>query len=467
MTRILIADDIAENRYMLETLLKGNGYEVSSAVNGAEALELARKCPPDVIITDILMPVMDGFSLCKQWKADERLKQIPFVFYTATYTEPKDEEFALSLGADRFIVKPTRPDEMIGMLHEVLKDIHAGTLVPGQQPQTDEGVFFRDYNATLQRKLEKKMGQLERTNEALKQEIVERKRIEKELLYRNTILATQQETSLDGILIVDETGNMVSYNKRFVEMWGIPADIISRKSDEGALRFVLDKIADPAQFLDKVKYLYEHKSETSRGLIHLRDGRIFDRYSSAIMGDRGHYYGRVWYFRDITEQKKLEEHLRQAQKMEAIGALAGGVAHDFNNVLAAVMGYACILQKKLDAHDERKHFVDRILTATKQGAALVKSLLAFSRNAGLRAEAGQYQRDHPGISKNDEQADRRGRGIFRNLRERGAHGAIGCRAAGAGADEPYHQCARCHAPWREAFDNFGADHPGGRYRGNG
>ncbi|HEY6010006.1 MAG TPA: response regulator, partial [Nitrospirota bacterium] len=84
MIRILIADDIAENRYLLETLLKGNGYEVVTAENGAAALELARKSPPDLIVTDILMPVMDGFALCRQWKSDERLKQIPFVFYTAT-----------------------------------------------------------------------------------------------------------------------------------------------------------------------------------------------------------------------------------------------------------------------------------------------------------------------------------------------------------------------------------------------
>src|SRR5512143_1971098 len=128
MSRVMIVDDILENRYMLETLLKGCGYDVLAAVNGAEAFDLARKSPPDLIITDILMPVMDGFTLCRQWKADSQLRQIPFVFYTATYTEPKDEAFALSLGAERFIVKPRRPEEMIELLREILDDARTGKL---------------------------------------------------------------------------------------------------------------------------------------------------------------------------------------------------------------------------------------------------------------------------------------------------------------------------------------------------
>ena len=101
--RVLIVDDKDENLYYLNALLRGNGYEVIPARHGAEALAKAREIPPDVVISDLLMPVMDGYTLLRHWKADARLKRVPFIVYTATYTEPKDEELALNLGADAFI----------------------------------------------------------------------------------------------------------------------------------------------------------------------------------------------------------------------------------------------------------------------------------------------------------------------------------------------------------------------------
>ncbi len=377
MKRILITDDNAENRYMLEALLKGNGYATESAKNGAEALEIAKRNPPDIIVTDILMPVMDGFALCRQWKADEQLKKIPFVFYTATYTDPKDEQFALSLGADRFVMKPKMPEEIINLLHEILDN--PISLKPSVQPTAGDRDFFESHNAALVRKLGKKMAQLEEANEVMRLEIAERKRVESELVYRNTILATQQEASLDAILVVDDKGRMVTYNRRFVELWGLPPDIADKRSDQESLEFVLGKIVDPEKFMEKVKYLYAHPQEKSRDLIELKDRRILDRYSAGIIGEDGHYYGRVWYFRDITEQRKLEEQLSQAQKMEAVGSLAGGIAHDFNNILSAIIGYGSILRVKMKDERDLCHYVEEILAASERAANLTQSMLAFSR----------------------------------------------------------------------------------------
>lgn len=130
MNKVLIVDDQQQSLYLMKTLLEGHAYQVVEATNGAEALELARIDPPDVIISDILMPVMDGFSLCQEWMKDDALSSVPFVFYTATYTDPKDEELALSLGAARFIVKPVEIEEFVSILEQVIAEFESGLLAP-------------------------------------------------------------------------------------------------------------------------------------------------------------------------------------------------------------------------------------------------------------------------------------------------------------------------------------------------
>ena len=149
---------------------------------------------------------------------------------------------------------------------------------------------------------------------AIIRDITERKRAEEELTLRNVLLSTQQEVSLDGILVVDEKGQILSFNQHFVEMWGIPAEVIATKSDELALKAVLDKLVEPLEFIERVNYLYEHRRETSQDEIALKDGRTFDRYSAPMFGSDERYYGRVWYFRDITVRKRAVEESRKANE---------------------------------------------------------------------------------------------------------------------------------------------------------
>ena len=138
MPRILIVDDNQKNLYLLEAILKGNGYEVIAATNGAEALAAAKDDPPDAVITDILMPVMDGFELCRRWKADEQLNSVPVIFYTATYTDPKDQEFARKIGVDRFIIKPQKPEVLASEIKRILDERQEKGTVQTSQPRIGE-----------------------------------------------------------------------------------------------------------------------------------------------------------------------------------------------------------------------------------------------------------------------------------------------------------------------------------------
>jgi len=160
MKQVLVVDDKLENRYLLRALLQAHGFHVTEADNGAKALEAAKQQLPDLVISDLLMPEMDGYTLLRHWKSDERLRGIPFIVYTATYTEPKDEKLALDLGADRFIVKPAEPEPFMREVNAVLARAEAGELT-AHAPIIDEEEAYKTYSEVLVKKLEKKSAQLE------------------------------------------------------------------------------------------------------------------------------------------------------------------------------------------------------------------------------------------------------------------------------------------------------------------
>jgi PAS domain S-box-containing protein len=217
-------------------------------------------------------------------------------------------------------------------------------------------------------------------------DITERKRAELDLTLKNVILATQQETSLDGILVEDGHGKMTSFNQHFVDLWDIPPEVAASCSSERALRWVFDKLADPDGFMARVAYLWEHHEEKSREEIALKDGRTLDRYSAPMFGADGTYYGRVWYFRDITALKRAqldqERALSEAERASRTksGFLAN-MSHELRTPLNSVIGFASLLVQNragnLTAED--LDFLGRIENNGKHLLEIINSILDLSK----------------------------------------------------------------------------------------
>lgn len=120
---ILIAFEREAEQSALEQLLSGRGHRVVKSGNGLAALDAARREPPHAVVSDIVLPRMDGFALCRKWKQDERLQSIPFVFYTRRHDDPKYERFALELGAERFLARSVPPESLVTALDELLDKV--------------------------------------------------------------------------------------------------------------------------------------------------------------------------------------------------------------------------------------------------------------------------------------------------------------------------------------------------------
>lgn len=204
-------------------------------------------------------------------------------------------------------------------------------------------------------------------------------RMENLELLRATFNATP-----DGILVWNQELKVTHANQQFFRMWQVPQTLQNLADDEALKKWVRHQLAEPLVFQNMVDRLL-HSRIRDVFEIALKDGRVFDCHTAPMML-HGNEIGRVWDFRDITMQKqaeaereRLQRELYQSQKLEAIGILAGGVAHDFNNMLGTIMGYAELVGQGMAPDDPLRDSVAKILEATHRSAGLIRQLLIFAR----------------------------------------------------------------------------------------
>ncbi len=330
MTRVLIVDDKEDNLYYLQALLTGHGCVVEAAHHGAEALVKARLNPPDLVVSDLLMPVMDGYTFLRHWKADSRLRLIPFIVYTATYTEAEDERLALDLGADAFILKPSEPEDFLVRLREVQS--HAGTArpTPPRSPVSDEKALLQVYSETLIRKLEEKAMQLEEANRTLKEDIAQRQRAEETLRISEANMAAAQRIAHFGSWELDLTDqddidrNPLRWSNEMFRIAGFEPGAVEVSNElffslvpNEEHEMIHQTVAEAVH--DRRQYSFIHRLIRPSG-----EERIVRETAQLFLDDStGTPLKMIGTCHDITEQRKTEAEIQR--KTDLLRAVADGV----------------------------------------------------------------------------------------------------------------------------------------------
>jgi PAS domain S-box-containing protein len=214
-----------------------------------------------------------------------------------------------------------------------------------------------------------------------------RRHSEEELRRRTAFFEAQVDSSLDGVMVVDDAGRLILHNQRLMNLLHLPAEVAENPDEKVLRRYVGSLVKNPEQFHAKAYDLMTYPEMTGRDEIELLDGTVIERCASPVRDKDGKHYGKIGTFRDITERRKLEENLRQAQKMEALGQLSGGIAHDFNNLLTVILGCAEFLGEEVKSSERQSRMVKMIVDAARRGADVTHQMLAFARRQSLQLKS--------------------------------------------------------------------------------
>lgn len=394
---ILIVDDSFQNRKLLLAQLEREDRKILTSANGVEALEILEKMEVDLIISDILMPQMDGYQFCSNVKQNEKWKSIPFVIYTATYTSSSDETLSFDLGADAFIKKPASSKFIEETLEKLLKNPG-----PSRTPKAlalDPGPM-KQYNHRLVEKLEEKNYELLKRSEELGMEIEERIKAETLTKESEKLFEELTEAIREVFWMTSVSKNEIVYISRgYEEIWGRSRQSLY-DNPISWLESVHPDDRDRVFTNSKEKQINGEYKEEYR--IIRPDGQlrwISDR-AFPVRNEKGEAVRVAGIAEDITEKKIKEEQLKeaeikkselesqliQAQKLESLGTLASGIAHDFNNILSIIMGHTSVLSLNRENPEKFAQHVFALQKAAERGASLVRQLLTFARKTEFRLE---------------------------------------------------------------------------------
>ena len=331
--KILVVDDEEKIRRSLSGLLKDQGYEVITVESGSECLQMMSAQNFDLVILDLIMPATDGITVLQEIR--DKYKDTQIIMITG-YADKEKAIAALRLNAYDFIEKPFESKEMLNTISCCLKQLG------------------------LRREIEKKNQKIKESEEFIKNVL---------------------ESVDEGFVVIDREYKIISANRAYCDQVKMSVeDIVGRHCYEIAHHNDV-----PCHKLGE-ECSVRHALETERSFASLHTHYDFAKnpihvqIKSFPMRDAlGRMTSVIGIINDITEKRRLESQLHHAQKMEAIGTLTGGIAHEFNNLLTAIIGYGRLLQEGITKEDHLQNYVNQLLASSGRAAKLVKSLLAFSR----------------------------------------------------------------------------------------
>ncbi len=349
MKSILIVDDIKVNLKVLEVLLSRNGYNTTSALSGKDALGLLQIKPADLIISDILMPEMDGFQFCRLCKLDENLKHIPFIFYSSTHTEATARKLAQKVGAKAFITKPADPAMLLKTIDSIL-DGHE-FLPPGQEAP--------------------------RENNEPPTEI---KNPQDASQTRNQDTCALLKNIPCAVWTVDAGGNITYISPAVEDITGFTINYLL---ETGKRQWLTRVHPDHVQGVKNAyKDLYRNRIALDiEYRFECRDGEfiwLHEKSGIPYIKKGIQYVDGV--SMDISEKKHLQAHRIKSRERQAMQTFTGGVAQDLNTLLTGITGYIELSCMADTTPSEQQEFLTGALDITRRASELTRQLFALSSN---------------------------------------------------------------------------------------
>jgi len=368
---ILIVDDDAGNQKLMHAVLETEGHTIFDAADGAEALSVLSHRKIDVIVSEILMPKMDGYSLCYELRKDARFKAIPLIICSNTYVSASDKRLALDLGVSAFLAKPLSPSALGDAIQAALT---GKAPIRAKMESPEELEVIREYSHRLIKTIEEDRIELSRRTEQLRAS-EERFRQIAENIHEVFWIASP------------DMGKLIYVSPAYEDIWGCTCKSLCEKPESW-----FDSIHSEDRTQARAAVRGEHGFSVEYRILR-PDGEL--RWILArgwpVRDKAGQVYRMAGIATDITERKQAEEtlqkteaQLRQVQKMEAVGQLAGGVAHDFNNLLTVIMGRTELMMSRVKPDERMWHELELVHKTGARAAALTRQLLAFSRQQVLQ-----------------------------------------------------------------------------------